>query len=336
MRADGKLRPTYYPRGLVISSGEDAPKGHSLRARIFFVEVKKGDIETLELGKAQDEAAAGSYANAMAGYIRWLAPQMKDLKVKLDLERQALRTKATRRLVHRRTPDQMVSLAVGLKMFLQFGLDMGAITEAEQKEFWERGWCALGEAAARQAVYQAGEDPVTRFAELLSAAIASGRAHLAEVETDDVPRDAEHWGWRRKVVGTGEFEREELQPQGERIGWVAEDGLFLEPNAAYAAAQKLAHVQGDNLSMAQRTLYKRMDERGLLLTSDKDRNTKRRTVAGQERAVVHLERNYLYRDTVRNVQVEAQQDGPSSVRTFRTVTEVIPVEDLVGKTTGTI
>jgi hypothetical protein len=33
MRADGGSRPTYYPRGLIVSTGEDIPSGQSLRAR---------------------------------------------------------------------------------------------------------------------------------------------------------------------------------------------------------------------------------------------------------------------------------------------------------------
>jgi len=35
MRADGSLRPPKPPRGLVISTGEEIPNGHSLRARMF-------------------------------------------------------------------------------------------------------------------------------------------------------------------------------------------------------------------------------------------------------------------------------------------------------------
>ena len=45
LRPDGELRPTRYPRGLIVTTGEDVPRGESLRARQFIVEIRQGDIE---------------------------------------------------------------------------------------------------------------------------------------------------------------------------------------------------------------------------------------------------------------------------------------------------
>jgi hypothetical protein len=39
MRVDGSLRPGKPPRGLVLSTGEDIPKGQSLRARTLVIEI---------------------------------------------------------------------------------------------------------------------------------------------------------------------------------------------------------------------------------------------------------------------------------------------------------
>src|SRR5262249_34850875 len=44
MRADGSLRPEKPPRGLVLSTGEDVPRGQSLRARLLTLEVSPGDL----------------------------------------------------------------------------------------------------------------------------------------------------------------------------------------------------------------------------------------------------------------------------------------------------
>ena len=46
------------------------------------------------------------------------------------------------------------------------------------------------------------------------------------------------WGWRLKVIGTGEFQREEWQPLGGCVAWLDREDLYLEPAAAYAAAQR--------------------------------------------------------------------------------------------------
>ena len=53
MRADGGSRPTYYPRGLIISTGEDIPSGQSLRARLLVLELTPGEIAAEALSAAQ-------------------------------------------------------------------------------------------------------------------------------------------------------------------------------------------------------------------------------------------------------------------------------------------
>src|SRR5262249_23531147 len=44
MRADSSLRPAKPPRGLTLSTGEDVPRGQSLRARVFVLDVSPGDL----------------------------------------------------------------------------------------------------------------------------------------------------------------------------------------------------------------------------------------------------------------------------------------------------
>ena len=55
MRADGGSRPTYYPRGLIVSTGEDIPSGQSLRARLLVLELAPGDIDTAVLSRSSTE-----------------------------------------------------------------------------------------------------------------------------------------------------------------------------------------------------------------------------------------------------------------------------------------
>ena len=76
MRADASLRPSKPPRGLTLSTGEDTPRGQSLRARMFVLEVSPGDFGPLPpiphptLSACQRDAAAGKYAAALAGGLR--------------------------------------------------------------------------------------------------------------------------------------------------------------------------------------------------------------------------------------------------------------------------
>jgi hypothetical protein len=77
---------------------------------------------------------------------------------------------------------------------------------------------------------------------------------------------------------------------GERLGWIRADDLLLEPETAFAAAQKLARDQGTSIPIKQRTLWKRLAEQGLLASRDPARgtNTVRRTIEGMRRDLLHL------------------------------------------------
>jgi hypothetical protein len=195
-----------------------------------------------------------------------------------------LRDAAARSGAHRRTPELVANLAAGFGVLLAFANDTGAIVEPECEVLWNRAWASLGNAAAAQAQQQAGAEPAQRFVELLRGAIASGRAHLASPKGGKPENDEGAWGWRRSDYGNHE-------PQGARIGWLDGDGVWLEPDAAYAAAQRLGQDVGDRLAVQPKTLHKRLHERGLLASTTASRQTLtvRKSFEGQRREVLHLD-----------------------------------------------
>jgi hypothetical protein len=281
MRPDGTLRPEYYPRGLIVSSGEDTPRGQSLRARILVSEISPGEVDLNVLTEMQRAGAEGILAAAMSGYVRYLASRMSGLKENLPARQKELRAIGVG--AHARTPDVVASLALGLESFLQFASEVGAVTKSEAGELWDAGWKALVDAAAAQAEHQASEEPTRQFRELLEAAIAGGDAHLADAKEDEKPDNPGRWGWR--------YGLDEWRPRGRRIGWLADDGsVLLEPGVAFAVAQRAARDQGVALLVAQRTMWKRLHEKGLLASRDvtRGRNTTRATINGNRKTVVHL------------------------------------------------
>lgn len=293
MRADGSLKTEYYPRGLIISSGEDIPTGQSLRARMLVLEVGPEDVNLDRLTEAQRAAREGAFAAAMAGYLRWLAPRLEELKASLRARHEELRAEARGRMrfSHDRTPDIMASLALGWQQFLSFAVEAGAITAGEAEGLWARCWEALIAAGEAQAGHLASEEPTSRFLSLLGAAITSGKAHVANARTGEEPESPAIWGWRERWLGGMDNLRSEWQPLGDRVGWLDGDNLLLDPDAAFAAAQKLARDQNASLPITQRVLWKRMAERGLILTEKDERRvyyTLKRTIAGQRRRVIVL------------------------------------------------
>jgi hypothetical protein len=287
-RRDGTPQPAKPPRGLILSTGEDVPRGQSLRSRMLVVEISPGDVRVERLTECQTDAAAGRYAQALAGFACWLAPRFEDLRGRLRQEMADLRDKARTGGRHARTPGMVADLALGLKYFLAFAVEAGAVTAVERDDLARRCWAALGEAAAAQAKHVEAAEPCGHFLRLLAGVIASGRGHVAG-PNGDAPDGAERWGWRRVTAS------DEWRSQGLRVGWVAGDDLYLQPEASYAAAHELAREQGDGLSVSPRTLRKRLHERRLLASTDAEREvlTVRRTLEGERREIIHLHTSTL-------------------------------------------
>src|SRR5262249_743442 len=73
MRSDGTTKAAKPPRGIILATGEDVPRGHSLRARMLIIEVGANDVNFKSLSECQRDAAAGLYAQSVAAFIAWLA-----------------------------------------------------------------------------------------------------------------------------------------------------------------------------------------------------------------------------------------------------------------------
>jgi hypothetical protein len=259
-----------------------------------------GVVDWQKLTDCQRKAAAGRYAQTMAGFLRWLAPRCGDLQRDLRTEISTLREQAYHGGQHRRTPDIVANLAVGFRYFLTFAQEVGAVDQSQAAKLWQRCWDALDEVAAAQQEHQAASDSVRRFLELLGAALSSGRAYLSD-SNGDAPELATAWGWLEVVVGSGDYVRTEWRPQGEHIGWLDGGEVYLQADAAYAVVQRLARDGGDQLPLTLATLKKRLRERGLLASTEKhvsagravERCEVRRTLQGKRRWVLHFNAAWL-------------------------------------------
>jgi hypothetical protein len=151
-------------------------------------------------------------------------------------------------------------------------------------------------AADHQGQHQDAQEPTHQFLSLLSAAIASGRAHVAAPD-GLAPQNPGAWGWRAHVLGSGDFTREEWVAQGRRVGWLEQDHLYLEPQASYAEAQELAGQQRESLGVSAQTLRKRLHEKQLLVSTGKVEGREtllvRKTLEGRRSHILHPHRESL-------------------------------------------
>jgi hypothetical protein len=297
MNADGSLRPDYLPRALVLGTGEDVPKGQSIRARTVVMEVEPGDVDWAKIAVYQSGPGRAALPLAMAGYLRWLAGRYEAVRDELPGLLARFRGEIVAAGQHPRTPEAIANLALGWHLWLCFSRETGALTHEERETVWARVWAALLAVAGAQAIYHADEEPAARFLTLLRSAVGSGAAHVAAPDGTEPP-DAEAWGWQSRVIGPWPDERQDWQPRGARVGWLKGDDLYLDPAASYAVAQRLGTSGAGGLTVTARTLHKRLHQTGHLKTVDEGqgRFLPRVSIGPRRVRVLHLAADSLLSD----------------------------------------
>lgn len=289
--SNAKLREPKAPRGLILSTGEENPRGHSIRARILILELAKDAISPAQLTECQRNAQAGLYVEAMTGFLQWMAGRYEEVCSAFIARVAELRLTAQSSMAHARTPSIIANLQAALEFYLRFAAECGAIDPAEEDRLKSRCCEALRDASAAQAKHHASTEPTAIYLARLRAALVSGRAHLEARtggEPDWSPRSC---GWRPDGSGRS-------LPQGDCIGWVDGEDIYLEPTAAFRLVQVAGRDYGEALAVSQQTMNKRLNEKNLLASTDKKHQTLtiRRVLAGSSRDVLHFRRSTLLPD----------------------------------------
>jgi hypothetical protein len=210
LEGNGRLRPSRPPRALVLATGEEVPRGRSLRARLLIVEIRPGEVNRSVLSACQSAAARGELAGAMAGFLRWIAERYEDLQWHLLTRVRELRSRALPPGSHPRLPTTLAELETGWEIWLQFASEAGAIGEQERFELASRCSRALAELVTLQLPFQiktntvegpkaacsipSGESTAkrTKKAQVIAMLYRAGGASVAEIMSAT--------GWQKHTV----------------------------------------------------------------------------------------------------------------------------------------
>ncbi len=301
--ADMSAKPAYHPRGMVIATGEDTPRGASLLGRILVVEMRRGDLEDSlssamqhqgslstpkwpAMTEFQRHARDGRLQQIMADYVRWLAPRIDDLKRQIPARQIELREAATKAgfaTSHPRAADIYASLAVGFSVFMDFLTDSEAVGDVRAGDVMEHVTQTLQSVLKAQGEYQENADEVEIFKNLLQSCFSSGSVHISDHLNQGPPIRTPHaFGWRARTQGG------DVEGHGIKIGWINEvaNELWLEPEETFRAIKRLSGSQDEAFLTSKATLWKRLLERGVIICSEPNAKTKtsrptvKRTVAG--------------------------------------------------------
>jgi len=336
---DGSTQGGKESRGLYCITGEDSPPGESLGARYLNLEAVPGDILDVDPGDTtkseklklyQNLARQGYPAMAMAGFLRWVAPNYEKYRREMHDEKLVFRDEVFRgKAAHPRVVDIAADLLAGFDLFLFFALEVGAIGEDEHAELWQRSHDALFETLKAQDRHHVEQDPARRLMDLLGSALTTGRAHLVTMSEDDPKYELGSprlWGYAERTIripvkaepppgkegaaSTGEpqgaekeagearqefEEKTVLEPRGDQIGWRLCDNLYFEPERALGVAQRIAWEAGQPpIPLGKKGLGKRLDKLELLASKEPDRNTSRPLIDGKKTDVWHVLSHKFY------------------------------------------
>lgn len=266
LQSDMTERAAKEPRGLIISSGEDLPRGMSLQARLLIVPIEKGEIESDALTVMQQAAASGKFATSLATFLSFLARTHDKIKAQFDKDRISYRDKLAKKSDgHARQATTTAHLAGSWRVWLKAAVEEKAMSKETAAELWTGIWKSLTDAGREQREHQGSLHPVDHFIELLRSSLVSGRANLQTIEGDQPPSIGKLCGWR------------DGKPNGECIGWADEEILYLELDTAYGAANAQGLRNGEGLAVTKRTLVKRLEEREMIVVRDEGRGFRCRT-----------------------------------------------------------
>lgn len=132
------LQSSRSPRALVLATGEQVPRGQSLRARMLIVELRPTEVDRLLLSQCQNAARQGQLAAAMGAFLSWIAVHYEELQQRLQTRVRELRSQGLACTAHARLPTALAELQSGWEIWLQFALEAGAIGSEEQADLADR------------------------------------------------------------------------------------------------------------------------------------------------------------------------------------------------------
>lgn len=298
-----KQRPERRPRCFLLSTGEDVPKGQSCQARAIVVmmdeSVTSGEASK-RLAIAQKDARDGLYAQALAGYIEWLAPCIEAIQAQLPeliaQERDRLNNDG-----HSRAGTNTANLILGMRCFLQYACEMDAITPQEAENYLRRCTSALIEIVSDASRENHQMKPSEQWKQLLVSAITSGHAHLVTLSGDNP--GGNEYGWKKSIRSYTDSEGnanndETLHPGGPQVGWVDGDEIYLLPVVAYKAVRDMGSKAGNDVTTSEVVLRKFLAKDGLLALTNLDKARKTVTVRPRHIPgrpdVLHIKKEILF------------------------------------------
>lgn len=278
------LQTTMYPRGIILSTGEDTPEGHSVRARMLILELSPGDIEAPKLSEAQRKRPL--YTTTTAALIQHLCQGKPAVNELADEYR-----KSHLDVGHSRTPSALACLVAVSHYFLEWCSQVLGMTSDDLLYMQRHAERNILEAANRQNQYLEAADPCEIFCQTIRNVTGAGLGHFRTL-LGGIPGSPTMLGWTEE---NSLSDVPTFRSHGPCIGWIdwTADELFLDIAVGLNILKKVA---GSDMVLTKQTLIKRLKDSGLLSRTDdaRQRNTIRITAEKHPRQVIAMAISHVF------------------------------------------
>lgn len=274
------LQTTMYPRGMILSTGEDTPEGHSIRARMLICEISPGDVDLGNLSACQ--ANREQFSIMLGNYIMDVSKNVQTVQEFVNSTARQFRDHHID-LGHTRTPSALGRSMASLSHFLDWCVKHMKWDKQKLAEYQKAAYTAMLDVANQQGSYLQAVDPCEAFVESINHILTAHIGHL-RTKGGGIPSKAETLGWTREE-STGDLPT--YKSHGKCIGWIDwdHDEIYIDITSAYNDIRKHANNQ---MTFTRPTMLKRLKDAGLLLRTDdsRQRNTIRITAEQHPRNVL--------------------------------------------------
>ncbi|MDD5093083.1 MAG: hypothetical protein PHV74_01695 [Dehalococcoidia bacterium] len=237
LAADASPKDTYVPRGLVITSGEQLPRGESNAARTFTLGLQRGQVNMEMLTEAQQ--TAHMYRYAMAQYVVWITSHWEYLaKYVPDLFFQ-VRDSAQKAGLHLRLPGTLGWLYASLDVALSFAQEAGVLSDSQKSEVLNANWEMLFQLAQEQGERVNSRRAGVVFLGALQALLSQSKLVLISKKFADLT----------EICGAlGEPEPRTLKAHETFVGWEDAEYLYLIPAVTYERVYSFLMAAGQAIT----------------------------------------------------------------------------------------
>ncbi|MFI5329941.1 MAG: DUF927 domain-containing protein, partial [Desulfobaccales bacterium] len=255
---DLSARLNYYPRGLILATGEMLLPGQrqSATARYLGVELdpKKTQVDKEKLSVAQAEAHL--YAGAMAAYLADLAPCLEETQEQLRALFEAYRG-VFQGGGHARIPGIQSWLTVGFESAMNFFVRQGAISESQAHEMLNRAWKVFETLGEKHSRIIEGEKPTLKFLNILRESFLTSRVYAESKTSKGMPPPE-----KKEFLGWEEYKK--ASENAFLVGYADENMVYLLPETALRVVSDAIRAQGDFLSLGRTELWAALAREGII------------------------------------------------------------------------